>query len=193
VSWEESTPIDRPCPCAAGYYAVINRSDDWGRFDERWEMHCTSCQSGYGLYVYEYNRSGMSNTHRSWLSRELLRELSSLESKLERAKQGLSQSAAAELRSQWFEHFAGKSKKAVWRELTEDGMQYPSLPTFYTHVRQSSLQRVLTRYFEYDELSTVERVLGLDNTELPVRRNQVAELEAELEAKHAYARQHAVA
>jgi len=41
---------------------VIQRSDDWGRNDERWEMHCRACAAKHGLYTEVYNRKGLRET-----------------------------------------------------------------------------------------------------------------------------------
>ena len=112
---------------------------------------------------------------------------------LAHAKKGLAAFAVAQHGEVWSEHFSGKAKKAIWRELTDDGKDYPSLGTFYLHVRQSSLQSTLTRYFDYQNLSTVIRVLHLTGSELQLRLERVRELERLLEAKNTYARQQAVA
>jgi hypothetical protein len=49
----------------------------------------------------------------------------------------------------------------VWAALTEDGSRYPSLSTFYSHVRNQSLRSVLDGYFERHSVTTVIRILGL--------------------------------
>ena len=191
MSWEDSAPIERPCPCGTGQYVVIGRSDDWNRYEERWEMHCPSCKEKYGLYTYDYNRKGMVSTYHCWLPRPLLKALSVAAEELEEANKALSAYATAHFRERWNTHFIGKAKKAIWRELTEDGRHYPSLPTFYLHVRESSLELQLARYFDYRELPTVVRVLQLSASELHSRIEQVRELERMLEEKHSHARHQA--
>ena len=154
-------------------------------------MHCPSCKEKYGLYASNYSRKGMASTYHCWLPRLLLKELSVAAEELEQAKKALSVYATAHYQERWNTHFIGKAKKAIWRELTEDGKHYPSLPTFYLHVRESSLERQLARYFDYRELPTVVRVLQLSASELHSRVEQVRELEHMLEESHSNARQQA--
>jgi len=59
VSWEDHPPISYPCPCGKRAYSVTQRSDDWGRFEERWKMLCPECQETHGLYSNTVNRKGM--------------------------------------------------------------------------------------------------------------------------------------
>ena len=191
MSWEDSVPIERPCPCGTGQYAVIGRSDDWNRYEERWEMHCPSCKKNYGLYASNYSRKGMTSTYHCWLPRSLLKELTAASDELEQAKKSLSVYVSTHLRERWNEHFIGKAKKAIWRELTEEGKHYPSLSTFYLHVRESSMEQQLARYFDYRELPTVVRVLQLNASELQSRIEQVRELERMLDEKHIHARRQA--
>lgn len=130
--------------------------------------------------------------HYSWLSRVVLQELSIAATELAQSKEALSVYARTEFVERWNRHFNGKTKKNVWRELTEDGKHYPSLPTFYAHVRHSTMQRELDRYFEWHTLPTVARVLELSRSELQSRIEHIQELERLLEAKHSHARQNSV-
>jgi hypothetical protein len=193
MSWEDSEPIEKKCPCGRGHYVVIGRSDDWGRFEDRWEMHCPHCAVEYGLYESNYNRKGLPTTYRGWIPRALLQQLSAAAVELTEAKKQVTEYAIAQFGKHWNMHFSHKTKKAVWRELAEDGKHYPSLPTFYTHVRQSGLQEELERYFEWPKLSTVVRILQLRGSELQARIGQVQELERLLEEKQSHARKQAVA
>lgn len=191
MSWEDHEPIKRPCPCGKGHYAVIERSDDWNRFDERWEMQCPACNAKYGLYARDYTRKGMVATYRGWVTRDVLRELAAAMAAVEEAREQLTSYAVAALGARWTVHFAGKAKKAVWRELTEDGKHYPSLGTFYKHVADSGMARVLERYFDPRELPTVIRILGPSASELSERMAEVARLEREMDAQDSRARQQA--
>ena len=190
MSWEDGLPIQNPCPCGNGLYTVVQRSDDWGRYEERWEMHCPSCLQRYGLYSFEYNRKGIASTGHRWLPRRMLSELAVAASEVEGARKDLSAYAIAQFQEQWKEHFRGKAKKAIWRELTEDGKQYPSLSTFYLQIRESNLEKQLALYFEYPQLPTVARVLQVSNSELHSRLAGVQALERRLEEKQSNARQY---
>ncbi|WP_157447868.1 hypothetical protein [Paraburkholderia ginsengiterrae] len=50
------------------------------------------------------------------------------------------------------------------------------------------MERVLTDYFDYDNLATVVRVLRRAGTELQSRIDQVADLVRRLEEQHTHAR-----
>lgn len=189
MSWEEGPSTKHSCPCGNGHYAVVPRSDDWGRYEERWEMLCPSCKETYGLYSLDYNRKGMVSTSHSWVPQQLLRELATGALEVEQAKEMLSAYAISQYEERWSRHFSGKTKKAIWRELTQDGNEYPSLPTFYLQIRDSSLSQQLSRYFNYRQLSTVVRILQLSDTELHVRMGRVQKLERALEEKHSHAQQ----
>jgi hypothetical protein len=190
MSWEEGLPAKHPCPCGNGHYTIIQRSDDWGRHQERWEMHCQYCLQLYGLYSFDYNRNGMVNTSHLWLPRQMLSELAIETSEVEEARKAVSAFAVAQFQDRWNEHFRGKAKKAIWRELTEDGKRYPSLPTFYLHVRESSLEKQLARYFEYPELPTVARILQVVSYELHSRIEKVQAMERTLEDRQTLARRY---
>ena len=189
MSWEESPPIVRPCPCGIGHYTIIERTDDWGRSEERWEMQCQSCVENYGLFSFDYNRKGIVSTSRNWIPRQLSNELATMESTIEREKENLSAFAMTEFLERWKQHFKGKTKKAIWRELTQDGARYPSLPTFYLHIRESNLEQQLARYFDYREIATVIRILQLNHPEIDRQVELIQTLERVLEAKKNHARE----
>lgn len=191
MSWEVHEPIKRPCPCGKGHYAVIGRSDDWNRFDEHWDMQCPACNAEYVLYTQDYTRKGMAATYRGWVPSSVLRELAAAMAAVEEARKQLSSYAIAALGARWTAHFAGKTKKAVWHELTENGKRYPSLGTFYRHVADSGMARVLEGYFDPRELPTVIRILGPSTSELSERMAEVARLEREMDAQDIRARQQA--
>jgi hypothetical protein len=190
MSWEEGLPTKHPCPCGNGQYTVVQRSDDWGRHEELWKMHCQSCLQRYGLYSFDYSRSGIVVTSHRWLPRQLLNELAVTAAEVEEARKAASAYAVTQFQDQWNKHFRGKAKKAIWRELTEDGKRYPSLPTFYLHVRESSLEKQLARYFEFPELPTVARILQVGSSELQSRIEKVQAMERTLEEWQSHARQY---
>ncbi|MBN3738151.1 MULTISPECIES: hypothetical protein [Burkholderia] len=189
MSWEEGEPVARSCPCGNGHYLVITRSDDWNRVDERWEMQCASCAITHGLYAYDSNWKGVAVTRLGWLPRVLLLELSRKYEEMQRAKKEITSYAIAEYGEVWVKHFSDQSKKSIWQELTDGGTCYPSLATFYSHVRQSGLTNVLEQYFDYGYLQTVIRVLELTGSDLHSRLNRVEELERQFEEHRRHARQ----
>lgn len=191
MSWEDHAPTRRPCPCGKGHYTVFQRSDDWGRFEERWEMECGACKEKYGLHSATYNRKGIHETSSGWVPHAVLQEVAAARLRVEEADKRLTADAASQFGEPWRAHFDGKAKKTIWSELTEDGKCYPSLGTFYTHVRDSGLDRVLARYFDRRELSTVIRILGPSASTLGERMAEVERLERELDARSSCARQQA--
>lgn len=192
MSWEDHEPSKRPCPCCNGHYLVIQRSDDWGRSDERWEMHCPACAEKYGLYSATYNRKGMDETFSGWVPRPVLHEVATAEQTAQEAEKRLTDVASTQFGARWRAHFDGKAKKAIWRELTEDGEHYPSLGTFYAHVRDSGMDRVLARYLDRRELATVVRILGPAAAALTARISEVERLEEALDQRRSEARRQAV-
>lgn len=177
MSWEDSDPIYRRCPCGKGRYAVVSRSDDWGRHEERWSMECTRCRIVYRLFAYHSNRKGINETHYGWVPKLVLRDLSRLERGARNEERKLSVYMRRKYRNQWRQHFVNKGKKATWTELTEAGNHYPSLPTFYAHIRHWGVQRLLDEYLTYRKVETVVRVLGLRDTQLMSMVQKVANLE----------------
>ncbi|NIA29212.1 MAG: hypothetical protein GWP06_04765 [Actinobacteria bacterium] len=129
MSWEESKPEPHPCPCGKGEYLVIHRSDDWGRFEERWEMWCPRCNTDYDLYTYYLNYKGMTESHHGWVRKSLLQELADLIKQMEDDKKGLATYLKMQYGKKWLQHFRGKTKKTIWSELMQDGQTYPSLST----------------------------------------------------------------
>jgi len=94
----------------------------------------------------------------------------------------------------WIGYFKGKSKKKViCRELTENGKTYPALGTFYGHVRQLDIARVLESYLETDQLSIVVRILRLKGSVLAARLAEVQRVDRGLRADERHIREQAVA
>ncbi len=172
---------------------VTHRSDDWGRFEERWAMHCPHCNTNYALYTYYRNHKGITETHHGWVRKPLLQELEGLNERMEDKKRELATYLETQCGEKWLQHFRGKTKKAIWSELTQNGRTYPSLSTFYTHIRNSGLERVLEGYLDYREAGTVIRILELSDVQLTSIIEKVRELEQMIEQKEQYARQQAVA
>ena len=156
-------------------------------------MHCRLCNTNYGLYTYYGNRKGITETYYGWVPKSLLCELAELRERIEKEKRGLESDMKARYGEKWRQHFTGKKKKAIWSELTQDGRTYPSLSTFYSHVRNSGLARALEEYLAYREVETVIRVLGLNDAELSSMIERIQELEQATELKEQYVRQKAFA
>lgn len=189
MSWEDSEPQYRSCPCGKGRYSVVYRSDDWGRSDERWAMHCEHCSETHGLYSYNINRKGIDETYYGWLPESGLAEILRLNKKISHEERTLATYLKAVHAIGWHRHFNGKTKKAIWRELTDDGSDYPSLSTFYDHVRRSGLDQILGSYLTYSHIKTLIRILQPKDTKLSAQVKAVKRLKRSLEEKSVRARQ----
>ncbi len=154
-------------------------------------MECCACSEKYGLYSATYNRKGMRETSSGWVSHAMLQQVAAAKLKVEEAERRLTADAASQFGEPWRKHFDGKAKKTIWSELTEDGKCYPSLGTFYAHVRDSGLDRVLARYFDRRELLTVIRILGPSASVLAERMAEVERLERDLDTRSSWARRQA--
>lgn len=132
-------------------------------------------------------------THHGWVRKSLLQELAELNGRMEGKNRGLATYLKTQHGEKWFQHFHGKTKKAIWSELTQDGQVYPSLSTLYTHIRNFGLEQVLEGYFSYRDVATVTRILELNDIKLTSVIYEIRELEHLVEQKEQYVRRQAVA
>lgn len=65
---------------------------------------------------------------------------------------------------QWIKKFAGLNKKQIWKLYT-GGSGYPSLGTFYKHVRDEGVTQYLERCFCYD-FEVVLQGMGINDKEI---------------------------
>ena len=80
MSWD-STETQKSCPCGTGTYTVIDRSDDWGRFETNWRMDCPICSKKYSLYTYAYYNSGIQEQRHKWVETTIYNEAMKLHRK----------------------------------------------------------------------------------------------------------------
>lgn len=119
-----------------------------------------------------------------WAPNEQLRELTDLEDIIREQKSELATYLAKQHGIRWIKHFEGRTKKAIWAELTDNGRAYPQLSTFYSHVRGGGLDRVLKTYLQYERIETVTRILQLNDAALASRIRQVRDLTSKLDTKN---------
>ena len=148
-------------------------------------MECSRCAATHGLYTYYQQPKGVSEIHYLWVSKQLMDELASLNKHNEWEREQFRTYFLERYGSTWHNHFAGKRKKAIWGELTENGHAYPSLSAFYSQINVSSLDKVLDRYLCYDESATVIRVLGLSDSTLLSRIKRIRGIEHAMNDKEA--------
>ncbi len=151
-------------------------------------MRCAVCRDAYGLYVSHHNRKGMHIEQHRWVPREVLAQIAAADKALQDQKDQLDSCLQGTYSSKWIASFEGKTKKAVWRELVADGRDYPSLATFYTHVRQDGLSKTLLRYVRHGEVATLQRILGVADEQLSLASTRLSQAESQAQEAHATAR-----
>lgn len=148
-------------------------------------MQCLKCKATHGLHSRAYmDRHGMNVVDFMWAPNEQLRELRDLENTIREQKSELATYLEKQHGIRWINHFEGRTKKAIWAELTDNGQAYPQLSTFYNHVRGGGLDRVLKSYLRYEGIEAVTRILQLDDAVLASRTRQVRDLARKLDAKN---------
>ncbi|CEG13797.1 conserved hypothetical protein [groundwater metagenome] len=181
MSWEEMSHRQYKCPCDAGTYTITSLMDDWNRSEERWEMDCTICKQKYHLYTYHYYDSGMACEAYLWVPRKSYEEMKNVEEHLERTKKEIVDLAHSRYVDKWHSYFDGaKTKKEVWRRLTNNGKKYPSLSTFYSHTKNDDLTKYIRHYFYYDNLAYILEKLGIKDDEINKMILNVKEFEDRL-------------
>lgn len=66
MSWEIDSIRRYPCPCGAGEYEEVSKSDDWGRFEESYQMLCPICAPLYTATYEEYSSKGLGRSFYRW-------------------------------------------------------------------------------------------------------------------------------
>jgi hypothetical protein len=184
MSWDVVTDDKRTCPCGSGHYRVVVRSDGWGRSEQNWSMECPECEKNYALAVRHDIDSGMSVARFCWVPLALSQEVSALEGDARRQIEEVEMVARERYSEKWHRHFEGVAKKAIWTQLTDSGKEYPSLSTFYTHIREfGGLNAVLDRYFGLEYLPRMLRILGVMDDDLRERMTRIAQINAIHEAR----------
>jgi hypothetical protein len=135
----------------------------------------------------------MTETYHGWVSKPLMEEFTQPRKQINLKKQQLASDAQTRYGDTWCQRFDGKTKKAIWAELTQSGGYYPSLSTFYSHVRHIGLPQVLNGYFHFHEIWTVIRVLGLCDDRLNAMIHDIETLERQSEQQENNIRKQAFA
>ncbi len=182
MSWEETSRNEHGCPCGGGTYTVAVFCDDWGRSEERWQMNCPACRERYGLHKYYYEDKAMSSEAYLWVRRELLREADDVRARLHKTRGEALTLGAARYIDKWLSYFHGaKTKKEVWRRLTDDGQRYPSLSAFYSRVRNHDVQGYLRSEFRFGNSPAILEALGIVDNEVTEKLEVAGEAERVLQ------------
>jgi hypothetical protein len=144
MSWEVMQTGTRPCECGSGTETYTFEIDNWNRSRSSTEIHCPNCRQ---KAERESEADRKREERRYWL-------LCSAQ-----------QLATDRYSTRWLKLFAGKTKKAAWQRYT-GGNGYPSLGTFYQHVKHAgSLDKYLAECLTSD-LEGSLRVLGIEDGEI---------------------------
>lgn len=181
MSWE-SNETKKPCPCGAGTYTVINRSDDWGRFETSWKMDCPICSKKYSLYTYDYYRSGLREQGHKWIEKEIYDKALDLTTKANAAKKDALRLAKERYLPVLEKKFSKSSKKEIWEELNANIKWYKSLGTFYKHTKGQEKRQYLSELFRDSDLASVLKVANVDDKEVESLLSNSSALESEAKA-----------
>lgn len=147
MGYEVDSIREYTCPCGKGLYRVTYRSNDWMQTDESWEMLCPSCRKNYILDPITRYDSGISYRSFTWITKE---EFKKRKNKEKLKHKAITLAKRRHLKP-WLQSFEGLSKKKVWEKLPKNPWGYPSLGTFYSHVKHhGSVEDYLGWRFEAD-------------------------------------------
>lgn len=180
MSWEETSRRHYACPCGKGTYAIVIISDDWNRSEESWEMDCLDCKTNFRLYTFSHSRSGLIEDHFLWIPQLAYNELIRIKDQIETIKNDILRTAQSRHMQRWLSSFAhAKSKKEIWRTLTDNGQKYPSYSTMISHLKDSNLETFLRRQFTFDNLPFVFKILEIKDAEFDVELHGLKKLEGQ--------------
>ena len=167
MSWEVTNTDEHLCPCGAGSYRITTLSDDWGRTEERWEMICPTCATRFALHRYYYQDSGRTWPAFIWVKLEALRQVQDDQGDHAALKERILATARARYLDRWIQHFAhAKSRKEIWRILTNTGKCYPSLSTFYQATKGTVPRQYLTTRFTFENLTWILAQLDIQDAHI---------------------------
>lgn len=182
MSWEEMRVRKYKCPCGSGTYTVRSFMDDWNRTEESWEMDCPICKKKYQLYTYHYYDSGMMCNAYLWVPKDLYSEMEKIKERLEKSKEEVVNLARSRYMGMWLSYFSdAKTKKEVWRRLTNNGERYPSLSTFYSNIKNNNIRKYIADYFCHDNLAFILEKLRIKDADIYKKTLEIKELDDKLD------------
>lgn len=159
MSWEEMGKHRYPCPCGKGEYEEISISDDWGGQRENHVMLCPECKEKYVYDLTVVHGHLGDEIRRGWVLKSVLEEE-------RRYRENVEKKARELYFTKWKDTFKHtKSKKEIWQKLTLNGRYYPSLGTFYKHIKgygREKLIEEINHYFTYSDLKRVFEVCKVE-------------------------------
>ncbi|MDA1189072.1 MAG: hypothetical protein O2854_05275, partial [Chloroflexi bacterium] len=182
MSWEEISSNELECPCGEGTYTAKSFVDDWNRSERRWEMNCPKCKQVYLLHTYYEYESGKSCGSHVWVRKEHYEAVQKIKTQLVGEKEHVVNLAERRYMQAWLSYFEdAKSKKEIWRRLTEAGRLYPGLATFYSHTKHMNPETYLRREFSYKNLPKILQKLNIIDEPIQLRLRATMGLEEGLD------------
>lgn len=165
MSYEEMGSAKHPCPCGKGTYTVTHFMDDWNRSKYEEKMNCTDCRKKYVLDSYATYDSGLATTATRWIKASDNKKANQLERNAEKLNKKAEKLAKVRYLNLWLEYFSKiGDKKKIWEKLTFNGSKYPSLGTFYKHIKPNGVKEYLKGYFNLDNSEDFDVIMKIMNT-----------------------------
>ncbi|MEP1032482.1 hypothetical protein [Ekhidna sp.] len=178
MSWEIISEKKKTCPCKSGFYTVTLKLDDWNRMEEFWNMNCSHCEDDYILHHDFVTSSGLNEKRYFWIKKSQWLKFENLKSEAKKFRDLSVEIARREYQELWNQYFFKKKKKFIWKALTNNGSVYPSLSTFYTHIKEWGIEQYLSDFFKnYNSLAL--QILNVENKEISSLREKANSLEEE--------------
>ncbi len=168
----------KPCPCGKGTYTIISEMDDWNRTRDSWEMNCADCKREYLLQTETAFDSGLSYERHFWARRGNVEKYEKLKQEANKLLKKAYEISETMYLEKWKNTFNGKNKKSVWVAITNNGEHYPSLGTFYKHVKDEGIEKYLESFFKREN-SEALKILGISDENISMLRKKAGELEKE--------------
>lgn len=143
MSWEEIGKVTKSCPCGKGTVTYREEMDDWNRVRVHKQIECAPCKE----VAEEKERQ---EEHRKEMKASLFEKARHI--------------AEERYITSWLTSFNNLNKREVWLKLT-GGNGYPSLGTFYKHVKEEGLTKYLNRIFSQDFPEILKRE-GVDDKDI---------------------------
>ena len=146
MSWETIKVFTRSCECGKGVVEITQRSNDWLQFEEHHDVQCQICKAK--REAIKQRRIVLHN------------EINSM--------------AEARYLLRWLGLFDGLNKRQVWAKLFKEH-GYPSLQTFYKHVKHETLDGYLRRTF-FQDIREALALLCTSDSEIELAITELAKL-----------------
>ncbi len=143
MSWEKMVPDIKPCSCGKGTITYITEMDDWNRVRNHKEINCPVCREQYRIKDDKDRAKDKKRDGLHFKAKNI---------------------AVSRYLDQWLAMFSGLNKKAAW-QLYTNGSEYPTLATFYKHVKEEGVLPYMVHHFNADFEKTLDK-MGVEDSEI---------------------------